>query len=224
MVPMFYQEKFQTIEPVHIPKESSVDFVSEGILFNQASALMSPGHRISKSLETTRVSSMHNWNLYSPSKETKKMSETMSQLNEKKIIIEMQTEAGKIVQHLRVSTTNEHVDTYIDVYACVCVCVCVYIYIYIYICVCVCVHFILRLILLILYSFFFFFFFFYQNAEVNGFDADVMLIALEKYEQDGMEPLDWIKNKWPDYISTVKALAVNKKHLWTPRRWCCECP
>lgn len=51
---------------------------------------------------------------------------------------------------------------------------------------------------------------FFQLAEANDYEADVMLIALEKHEEHGMEPLEWIKNKWPDYISTVRALAVNK--------------
>lgn len=153
---MLCQEKLQKTEPACISKESSVDPVYEGILLNQAAtaaaaAILSPAHDISKLDSSTGGLPFSTWNAYSLGKDTRKqsVSETMNELNEKKMLVEMQTKAGEVVRQLRL-------------------------------------------------------------AEANDYEADVMLIALEKHEEYGMEPLEWIKNKWPDYISTVRALAVNK--------------
>lgn len=109
-------------EPACISKESSVDPVYKGILLNQAAAAAAP---LSPALDTSKLNSssggspFSTWNAYSLGKDTKKqsVSETMNELNEKKMLVEMQTKAGEVVRQLRVSTTN------------VCVCV-TYIWVY----------------------------------------------------------------------------------------------
>lgn len=109
---MLCQEKLQKTEPACISKESSVDPVYEGILLNQAAtaaaAVLSPACDISKLDSSTGGLPFSTWNAYSLGKDTRKqsVSETMNELNEKKMLVEMQTKAGEVVRQLRVSTTN----------------------------------------------------------------------------------------------------------------------